>query len=165
MRALVVAFLCLLAQDLRAGCMSFLDPPAGSDCSKSSSELSWLNSYRLLERVSVSLRPYDPQIQDPALTQGLAVKGDLLFELHAPGPHLVEVFLAAPDDPARSFVLEAAGKPVDTRYQASDRPVSLRPRDGLRSICLLGMVSGAFTVRSDSPRYIISAIRWTPRPS
>ena len=163
MRALVLAFLCLLAGDLRGGCLSFLDPPLGSDCSKSTGELSWLNSNRLLERVSVPQLPYDPQIQDPALRQGLAVKGELQFELHVPGPHLVEVFLAAEDDPTRSFLLEAGGKPVDTRYRATDGPVRLRPRVGLRSICLLGMVDGAFTVRSDSPRYIISAIRWTAR--
>ena len=157
MRNLVLALLCLTAQNMRGGCLSFLDPPDGSGCSRSNSELAWLNSNRLLERVSVPGLPYDPQIQDPALGLGLAVKGDLLFELHPPGQYLVEVFLATPDDPTRTFVLESGGKPVDTRRQASGGSA------GLRSVCLLGILNGAFTVHTDSPRYIISAIRWTPR--
>jgi hypothetical protein len=163
MYKLVWALLLLPAHFLFAGCLSFLDPPDGSGCSRSTNELAWLNSNRLLERVKVEGLPYDPRLYDPALSQGLAVKGDLEFELHASGPHLIEIFLVAEDDPRYSFVLEAAGKPVDTRYKAIGGAEAPGQKKALRSVCLLGMLSGAFTVRSNAPRYIISAIRWTPR--
>ncbi|MCC7174593.1 MAG: hypothetical protein IT159_05305 [Bryobacterales bacterium] len=106
---------------------------------------------------------YDREIFDTALAQGLAVKGDLDFDLRAPGPHLVEVFLAVPDGGEHSFTLEAGGQAVDTRFRAFPQPAPAVARTGLRSVCLLGVLTGPFTVRSDSPRYFFSMVRWTPQ--
>ncbi len=158
-----LAVLCLAPQAVLAGCLSLLDPPLDSACTKPSNQLLWPGQGRLLERVKLTNLFFDRELYDSALAQGLAVKGDLRFELRIPGPHLVEVFLAAPAGDGYSYTLEAGGRPVDTRHEAYQQAARPRPREGMRSICLLGVVSGAFTVRSDSPRYVISAIRWTPQ--
>ena len=153
----VVAVLGLAPHAIFAGCLSFVEPPASSDCTHSQSELIWLNPVRLMERVKLPRLSYDRLLYDPALSQGLAVKGDLQFELRAPGPHLVEVFLTVEPGGASWFALEAGGQTVDSRYPAVSKPA------GPRAVCLLGMLSGAFTVRSNPQRYVISAIRWTPQ--
>ncbi len=152
-----LALLWLAPHVILAGCLSFVEPPATSGCTRSQSELVWLNPVRLMERVKLPRLPYDRALYDPALSQGLAVRGDLQFDLRAPGPHLVEIFLTVDSGDSPSFVLEAGGKTVDSRYPAVFKSA------GMRGVCLLGMLSGPFTVRSDSPRYIVSTIRWTPQ--
>ncbi|MFB3778948.1 MAG: hypothetical protein ACE141_15120 [Bryobacteraceae bacterium] len=116
-----------------------------------------------MERVSLPRLPYDRQLYDSALSLGLAVRGDLQFELRAPGPHLVEVFLAVPVDDNHSFVLDSGGKPVDSRHEAAVSTAGGPPRDGMRAVTLLGVFSGPFAIRSTAPRYVVSAIRWTPQ--
>ncbi len=138
------------------GCLSLLDPPDDSGCSRSSAELVWLNPAHLLQRVKLPPFTYDRELSDPAMTQGLALKGDVQFELRAPGPHLVEVFLALDGEGVR-VSLEAGGHALDDA-----RPAGVRPAGQLRSVTLLGVVSGPFTIRSRSP-YVLSAIRWTPQ--
>jgi len=86
----------------------------------------------------VAPRTLDVQLSDPAFTEGLAVKGDLHFELRASGPQLVEVFLAAGDNGRYSYLLEAGGKTVDERYRASKGPAGRRPGEGVRTFSLLG---------------------------
>jgi hypothetical protein len=110
-----------------------------------------------MERVTLPHFPYDRRLYDPALSQGLAVKGDLQFDLRVAGPHLVEIFLSVEKADSHSIVLEAEGKVVDSRYAA------VSESGGMRSVCLLGMLSGPFSVRSSAERYVISAIRWTPQ--
>jgi hypothetical protein len=163
MRKSFFALLGLIPQAALAGCYCFVEPLATSDCTRTQSELVWLNPVRLLERVSLPRLPYDRQIYDPALSQGLAVKGDLQFDLRAPGPQVVEIFLVTPPDDTHSFVLEAGGKPIDSRHEAVVSPAPPSPRDGMRMLTLMGVLNGSFAVRSTATRYVISAIRWTPQ--
>jgi len=138
------------------GCLSLLDPPDDSGCSRSSSELAWLNPVHLLQRVKLPQFTYDRALGDSAMGQGLALKGDVQFELRTPGPHLVEVFLAV-DSVDAAVSLEAGGKAPDAAH-----PAGVRPSGELHGVTLVKVLSGAFTVRSRSP-YVLSAIRWTPQ--
>ncbi len=133
-----------------------LDPPDDSNCARSSSELVWLNPAHLLQRVKLPQTPYDRQLMDSAFGRGLALKGDVQFELKVPGPHLVEVFLAV-DGATDAVTLEAGGAAVDAA-----QPAGVRPSGELQGVTLLGVVTGRFTLRARS-LYVLSAIRWTPR--
>jgi hypothetical protein len=152
-----LALFFLASHAVLAGCLSFVEPPSSSDCTRSQSELVWLNPVRLMERVTLPHLPYDPRLYDSALSQGLAVKGNLQFDLRVAGPHLVEIFLAVEKDDSHSIVLEGGGQVVDSRYAA------VSESGGLRGLCLLGVLSGPFSIRSSAARYVISAIRWTPQ--
>jgi hypothetical protein len=156
--------LSVLTQPAFAGCLSFADPPTGSACTKTSSELAWLNPPDSLDTVEASRRSsYDRLLHDPSFSTGVTVGGEIHFQLQASTPHLMEVFLMTTDHEKYSFVLEADGEVLDSRHRIAPSPGRLRPKRGLRHLSLLGIVKGgtALTVRSDSPRYTLSAVRWT----
>src|SRR5512138_1453476 len=110
MLRLSIILLGLIPQAALAGCYAFVEPLFSSDCTRSQSELSWRNPARLLERVKLPRLPYDNQIYDAALAQGLVMRGDLEFELRAAGPQLLEVFLVATSSETQLYTLEAGGK-------------------------------------------------------
>lgn len=113
-------------------------------------------------RTPLPANPIDPSLTDPAFGSGVAVQGDLTFEWRVPGVQIVEIILNEPKGPQGSFVLEAAGKLLDQRFRRFEGPGRLSPSDR-RSIVLVGVVDqGPVVVRSDSPSYLFSAIRWTP---
>ncbi|MGH9660690.1 MAG: hypothetical protein ACRD96_19225 [Bryobacteraceae bacterium] len=137
---------------LAAGaCVGFVAPRPASRCEAASSDLEWLNRPASLDAREQPNQYYDSILNDSALFGGVAVSGDLQFELRAPGPHLLEVFLLAGDEEKRSFSLHGGGGPLD----------GLRPQPGVRQVGMVGIAEGRFTVRSDAPRYLLSAVRWT----
>ena len=161
-----LSLLCLIpAPAALAGCLSFAEPLLGSACAKSSTELVWLNRPASVETERRPTGYYDRLLTDPALSTGVVAGGDLRFELRAAGPQLVEVFLVTTEEARHSFVLEAGAAVIDARYRDKPGPVRLRPKSGARYLALLGIIQGgsAFIVRTDSPRYTLSAVRWTPR--
>jgi hypothetical protein len=155
MLRLSIALLILIPQAVMAGCYAFVEPLLSSDCTRSQSELTWRNPARLLERVSLPRLPYDRQIYDPALAQGLVMRSDLQFELRVSGTQMLEVFLVATGSESETYTLEAGGKKIDTHQAAA----AAAPR----AATLVGLVSGPFTIRSTARRFVISAVRWTPR--
>ncbi len=145
-----------------AGCLALAEPPAGSLCSASSPDLAWLNRPATSETLKLP-HPYDRALADPALGRGVVVAGDLEFDFRLSGRHLLEVFLVVPAELKHSYILEIGEKPVDTRYRLHTGPDRLRPKRGWQFITLLAMTDGAgrLRVRSNSPRYVVSAVRWT----
>ncbi len=154
MQRWAAAILCLLPQALFAGCLSLVEPPLESDCTKSVGELTWRNPAHLLRRVKLPPLPYDRQLYDAALSQGLSLAEDLEFELRVPTPHLVEIFIAS-DQEEGSVALEVDGKDIDSRVHTA-------PAGEWQSLELAGILRGSFKVRA-SGRFVLSAIRWTPQ--
>lgn len=152
----------LLPHTVLAGCLSLADPPPGSSCSAASTEIEWLNPPGSREISEQHTTSYDPLLADAAFFRGVYAGRDARFRLRAPGRHLIEVFLLTTDHEKHSFVMEVAGKIVDERYRA--RPTRFSPRRSMRHLWLVGAAEGGqeFTLRSDSPRHILTAVRWTP---
>jgi len=123
----------------------------------------WLNP-PAAHRVEEFGGGYDPAIDAPALRRGAATQGDAEFAFERKGRHFVEVFLAADAAAKTSFLLEAGGKTVDRRFEASPLPDRLRPRRGVKRVDLMAWVDGpaTLTVRARAGPYLVSAIRWTP---
>lgn len=155
--------LALAAKAAMAGCLSFARIPRGSACVPSSPELEWVNRPTALETVVFSSHPYDKTLADPALVTGVAVGGDLEFQLRAQGQFLVEVFLAVAADLRNGYLLEGPAGVLDARYARRSGPDRLRPKRGWRHITLLAILRGRsrFAVRSDASRYFLVAVRWT----
>ncbi|MFB3828471.1 MAG: hypothetical protein ACE15B_17010 [Bryobacteraceae bacterium] len=163
MRDLLIA-LCT-APALFGGCFSTVGAGPGSACVPKSADFAWLNAPAQSEAVRRGGRPYyDTAAGDPALANGVKVRGGLEFDLRARGAHLVEVFLVNPEIDRHSFRLEANGKQVDERPLIAPGPGRLRPKRGNRYTSLLAVVDGParLSVKTEAPEYVLSAVRWTP---
>lgn len=161
MRLLLAAWLPAAAV---AGCVSWSGPVPGSACAAGESLLVWKRSPGELKRMALPKGFYDKTVGDPALDWGVLHRGDAVLEFRGRGKHLIEVFLAVTDSGEASFVLEANGKPVDSRHRAKPGPVRMMPRRRTRRLSLLGIVPGPaeLKVRADAGPYFISAVRWLP---
>ncbi len=147
-----------------AGCLSTVQPPAGSACVARAAEVAWVNPPGAREAVRVANEYYDQVLGDAALGAGVAVGGEARFELRATGRHLVEVFLIEQGDQRYSYVLEAGGVEIDGRNRIKPGPERLSPGGRHRFISLAGAAEGptVLVVRTDAPRWVLSAVRWTP---
>lgn len=148
-----------------AGCLHFTGPHAGSACESTSTEVVWLNPPAVREVADPEPYPalnhtYDPLLSDSAFFAGVYAGGNAHFQVRMEGKYLFEVFLTATDVGERPYVLESNGIPVDRTYRRT--PGIGRKR--WRHITLLGIVNGGktLTIRTDSPRYLLKAVRWTP---
>ncbi|MBI4873309.1 MAG: hypothetical protein HY822_01605 [Acidobacteria bacterium] len=151
---------------LRAECVSFLAPPAGSQCALSSSGFEWLNPPAERRAGTRLGRPvYDPAIGDPALLAGILLSGEQRFELQLPaGPHLVEVFVSNPEADRFAFRLLLDGRAEDERPLIAPGPGRLRPKGGPRHVTLFARASGKLqlALRTGALSYTLYAVRWTP---
>lgn len=156
------AFLLILTPLLlSAGCLAPALSDPRSQCQAESSEVR-LTSPLPVERIPVPSGLVDPSLDDPAFQSGVRLKGTLEFEWRLQGAHIVEIFLLEPNPPEASFTLLAAGQPVDRRFERFPGPDRLSPRRG-RHVALAARVEqGPLTLHSDSPGFVLSAIRWTP---
>lgn len=161
MKPTIFLAICAAAQPALAGCLSFGPPRDGSACGLTK-ELTWTNAPASPEPAPEQRVSLDKLIDDPALAGGVYFGGDATFQFRAPGTHLLEVFLTALEQTA-SFVLEANGSAIDTRYVMKPGPDRLAPTSNLRRVVLLGIVEGGQTlrIRTDAKRYILAAARWT----
>jgi len=144
-------------------CLALGPMPAASSCSSKSAEIELIaptTREKFEERRSTNL---EPLLADPAFRTGLWVTGEVSFRLHTDAERLVEVFLMFPRDYFHPVALHVNGAPADTRYQTKPGPGRLRPRSGLEEISLLARVGAGATiaVRTDAPRYVVSAVRTT----
>ncbi|MCP5110942.1 MAG: hypothetical protein GY953_08920, partial [bacterium] len=155
---LILLFTCWSAV---AGCLSFDAAAAG--CQASSDELVWTGPTAPLVDTGRGRSFYDETIWATPPARGVSLDGDASFELKATGPHMVEVFLVVPDQWKRSYLLDAGGKIVDERWREWTKPDRMMPTARKRRLTLLAMVDGPtrVTVRTDSPEYVLTAVRWT----
>lgn len=147
-----------------AGCLSTVEPPAGSACTVRSAEAVWMNAPATRAAVRMPNEHYDQVLADAALGAGVAVAGEARFELRAQGRQLVEVFLLEQGQKRHSYVLEAGGVEIDGRSRIKPGPERLSPGPQQRFISLAGAAWGptVLVVRTDAPRWVLSAVRWTP---
>lgn len=148
-----------------AACLSFADPGPDSGCKESSADIVWLNPPSALKTLEHASHNYESLIADPAFSKGVYLDGGVRFEFRARGKHLVEVFLMAMEEGKDSFGLEVDGKATDSRYELKPEGARrLRPKKRIQYLSLLGMVKRGqvISLRTDSARYVLSAIRWTP---
>lgn len=158
-----LCFALLFALSLRAGCVVWVPPPAGSGCVLDHPGVYWTSRYPgALPLTDLNLA-MDPTLADPALRAGLDANGVQRFFFAMPGEHVLELFLYFANSETDSWVLEIADTPVDARFTAS--PLRLGPSNRPRVVSLLGVVRGGdeVTVRSNSPGYAVIGARWTPR--
>ena len=107
---------------------------------------------------------YDTVLGDPAFATGSEATGDLEFEFNAPGPHLVEIFVANPEAERFPFRLESTpGGLLAEQPLIAPGPGRMRPKRGLRHTSLVAVVDGPrrLFLRTAAPRYTLSAARWT----
>jgi hypothetical protein len=161
----LIALLCVSAPSAMPACLSFGEPEPGSACRSSSPELVWLNAPPSAQRAPNQRGSFDPLIDDPSFATGVYAAGESAFQLRAQGKHLVEVFLTSLNQDKDSFVLEANGAAIDTRNVVKPGPDRYMPTSSTRRVVLLGIVEGGASVkvRTRAGRYVLSAVRWTPR--
>jgi hypothetical protein len=158
------AFLCLVPPVLFGGCVAFA-PVAESRCVPQSPEWKWVGAPAGATVQKQSRTPYHPVMADAAFGTGVELgPGTQRFEFAAAGPHLVELMLWSPEADRYPFHLYVNGKQVDERPLIAPGPGRLRPKRNMRFTSMLAVVTGPASIelRTETPRYALSAARWTP---
>jgi hypothetical protein len=147
-----------------AGCVAFTPPPEESRCAAASPDWEWRSAPSAARPAPQVASPYHALLDDAALRGGVETAGAQEFRFRAAGRHLLEIFLRNPEADRFPFRLEAEGRVCDARPPIAPGPGRLRPKRGWRAVTLLAYVDGPVTLRlrSDAPRYVLAAARWTP---
>jgi len=154
----------LAAPPVFAGCVAFSPPPRESACAAASPDWEWPNAPSAAIPAAVVSSPYHALLDDPALRGGVELAGTQEFRFRAAGRYLIEIFVRNPEADRFPFRLEADGRVLDARPVIAPGPGRLRPKRGWRAVTLLAYVEGPaeLQLRSDAPRYVLAAARWTP---